>query len=128
MSGGKFKAWHLIVIVAGIAALAWGAYSLFTSSGPGTNAKWAKDVYGVDVVTGQVYMYNTKKGGAVFPAKSPDTNERTVVPVGKNPDTGEWFFDRRFTDFVRGLGPKAKAVTDLSTRQVKVSGEPKRAR
>lgn len=124
MSGGSFRAWHLIVIVAGVAALAWGGYRLFSSRG--SSANWASSLYGVDVVTGQVYEYSTKDRGVVFPAEAPDTHERTIIPADMDPETNEWFFETRWVDYVRGLGDKAKAVTDLSAGKVKTTGEPKR--
>ncbi len=88
------KPWQIILIVVAIAVVAFSGWKMTRGGvveGPSGHMT-------VDVMTGQLYLVQKGKAkGVMYPAKHPDTGERTLFPVNKNEESGLWEFHRRTT-------------------------------
>ncbi|MGJ8635461.1 MAG: hypothetical protein ACSHX5_01260 [Phycisphaerales bacterium] len=98
------KPWHIVVIIAAVIVLAFSAWRMMGSDitkGPDGHLT-------VDVVTGQLYMVQKGKAkGIIYPAKNPETGERTLFPVEHEEGSDVWKISPR-------LG---NAITDESKKE-----------
>lgn len=88
---GSVRPWQIVLFAVALIALGTGLYMSF--NGPG-KVKFKNEVHLVDVVTGETFVYGTKKGGVVLPAIHPDTGERTLMRAIVDED-GHWYLDER---------------------------------
>ena len=91
----EIKPWQIIIIVVAVVVLAFsgwrmmGADRIDSPSGHMT----------VDVMTGQLYLVKKGKArGILYPAKNPDTGDRTLFPVVQPEGSERWDLDDRFLD------------------------------
>lgn len=100
------KPWHIVLIIAAVAVLGFSVYrAVFSNSVPKHDS-----ILLVDVTTG--ILYDAHKGdarGMLLPARSPDTNERTLFPVEQTED-GQWRVRARYTGVLDGMDLKNSRV------------------
>ncbi len=117
----KLKPWHYVVFLLAIVAMAYGVYRVV---GSGQKADFAQRIYAIDVVTGQVYEFDIGKKIAIFPAKHPETGERTLLPAGPSePGSDVWVISERYRQMLDEIGRDADAVIDAREGRVRSSGE-----
>lgn len=81
------KPWQIVVIVAAVIVLAFSAWRMMGSD----VAKGPSGYMTVDIYTGQLYLVKKGKAkGIMFPAKNPDTKERTLYPVEQSSSDSDW--------------------------------------
>lgn len=86
------RPWQMVLFVAAVAAMAFG---LWWSLGRGPRAESTNRALLVDVTTGQLYEFVTRKRGVIIPERNPDTGKYALFPVSRN-DGGEWVVDSRY--------------------------------
>jgi len=66
----------------------------------------------VDVITGQLYLVQKGKAkGIMYPAKHPDTGDRTLYPVNEIDDSGKWELHPRTGDSIpRDIRDRSSAL------------------
>ncbi|MFK7759999.1 MAG: hypothetical protein AB8C13_08635 [Phycisphaerales bacterium] len=86
------KPWQIILIIAAVVVLAFSGMRMLG----GGKIDQPTGHMTVDVMTGQLYLVQKGKAkGIMYPAKHPDTGERTLYPVIKDDTTGEWKLNPR---------------------------------
>ena len=86
------KPWQIALFVAAIAALAFGMYWSFFR---GPKAESTNRTVLVDVTTGELFEFSTKKRGVVIPERNPDSGKIALFPATEN-DQGQWVVERRY--------------------------------
>ncbi|MEM1329998.1 MAG: hypothetical protein AAGG07_05505 [Planctomycetota bacterium] len=114
------KPWQVVVMVAGLGAGVFGVVSVLRGSGPPI----AQSRLAVDVTTGVVYRVSNDRT-VVFPARSPETGERSIFPVEERED-GWYINERMIESLVRRFGDDIAStrVEDAESGRVSVSGSP----
>ncbi len=124
----QLKPWQIVLFVAAIGALAMGAW---WSYGRGPKAKSTNRTVLVDVTTGELFEFSTKKFGVVLPERNPDTGLIALLPVVQT-ESGDWVIDRRYLspgvlDGVEGdpkmLDPGSGKVTVISDKPKKMGSK-----
>lgn len=107
-------------MVAGLGAGVFGVVSVLRGSGPPI----AQSRLAVDVTTGVVYRVSNDRT-VVFPARSPETGERSIFPVEERED-GWYINERMIESLVRRFGDDIAStrVEDAESGRVSVSGSP----
>ena len=82
--------------------------------------EFADSIKLIDVETGQIYQFSTKKQ-LFIPAKSPETGNRTLFSVWEDVD-GTWFVDRRMLGSLRE-NTDVKVTIDWSSGKVETNGK-----
>jgi len=91
------KPWQIILIIVALAVLAFSGWRMLGSgvvAGPDGQMT-------VDILTGQ--LYDVRKGkakGIMYPAKNPETGERTLFPLIQEDDTDSWILNPRLESAV----------------------------
>lgn len=81
------KPWQIVVVVAALIVLAFSAWRMMGSD----VAKGPSGYMTVDIYTGQLYLVKKGKAkGIMFPAKNPETEERTLYPVEQAAPDSDW--------------------------------------
>ncbi len=92
----EIKPWQIILIIAAVVVLAFSGWRMMTSG----SIDQPDGHMTVDVMTGQLYLVRKGKAkGVMYPAKHPDTGERTLYPVNQD-DSGEWKLHLRNDDSI----------------------------
>ncbi|MBO6513405.1 MAG: hypothetical protein JJ974_05520 [Phycisphaerales bacterium] len=103
------KPWHIVLMVAAVIVLAFTAWRVMGSDmqkGPSGHMT-------VDVMTGQLYMVQKGKArGVMYPAKHPETGERTLFPVDQEEGSDSWKLSPRLEN----------AITDEMREESKALG------
>lgn len=115
------KPWQLAVIIIGlVGGLGLVVWNFTGSKGPDTIHQMTL----MDVEDGTLFVADLKANKTIgIPAKNPDTERRTLIPVAREGDT--WFVP----EYYRGLldmFDNPKAITNASTGTVNAAaGKPK---
>lgn len=121
---GKAKPWQIALIVV---ALVVASVSVFMTFRKSKKVDLSHRITMVDVATGDLYTFNTKKRAVGIPEYSPDTGKATLLPVTRK-DDGKWYINLRYIDSIEYMDD-ASAVTDRDTGLVTVtSDKPKKGR
>lgn len=88
----QLKPWQMVLFVAATAALLAGAWWSF---GRGPKAKSTNRSLLVDVTTGELFEFSTKKRGVVIPERNPDTGKIALFPVTQT-EVGDWVIEARY--------------------------------
>ena len=102
------KPWQIILIIAAIAVLAFSGWRMMNrNSIDSPNGHMT-----VDVITGQLYLVQKGKAkGIMYPAKHPDTGDRTLYPVNEIDDSGQWELHARTGDSIpRDIRERSSAL------------------
>ncbi len=102
------KPWQIAVIAGGL-LLGGGLLVWQTMGTTAEDAHMTKTVMLVDVTSGQIYKADTRKGGVLFPARSPETGKRALLPVHKD-DSGKWVVSPRYLDILQQVEAENKVV------------------
>lgn len=93
----ELKPWQMILIAAAVLVLGFTGWRMMS----GTKVDQPEGYMTVDVMTGQLYMLQKGRAkGMLLPAKNPDTGDRTLYPVNKDPNTGEWSLDTGYAQTI----------------------------
>ena len=116
----KVKPWQIVLFVAAIAAIVLGAWWSF---GRGPKAKSTNEALLVDVTTGELYAFSTKRKGVIIPERNPDSGKIALFPVSKN-DQGNWMIESRYLsdDAIEEVEGEPANV-DFSTGLVVITNE-----
>ena len=88
----EIKPWQIVLIVVALGVLAFSGYRMMGSG----VVKGPSGQMTVDVLTGQLYMLKKGKArGIMYPAKNPDTGDRTLFPVVQDEDSEDWTINDR---------------------------------
>lgn len=90
----KAKPWQLVLLALGLLALLYVGYRL--ASG-GDGPRTVSSILLVDVVSGELFEQPTGNLTLIIPARHPDTNESTLLPVLKD-EAGVYRVERRYLD------------------------------
>lgn len=112
---GKSKILQIIVIVLGLGALAYLGFWLLSGE---SKAKLSDRLYGVDVVTGEVFYFDASKG-VVWPAINPGTGVASVLPGQQESET-VWVIGERHRAVIGEMTPKSDKV-DMETGRITVA-------
>lgn len=114
------KPWQIVVLVAGVLAL---AVSLYLSFHGRDEVEFADSMMMVDLETGQLIEAPLPKGRAVLPpAKNPATQRKSFFPVQSK--DGKWFVNSLYVRYVKDFVPHPENVlVDPATGEVKVANE-----
>lgn len=101
------KPWHIVVMVAAVIVLAFSAWRVMGSD----IAKGPDGFMTVDIYTGQLYLVQKGKAkGVMFPAKNPETDERTLFPVEQTDQDSDWQLNARAAN---GITDKMRAESKV---------------
>jgi hypothetical protein len=121
---GKAKPWQIALIVV---AMVVACVSMFMTFSKSKKVDLSHQLTMVDVATGDLYTFNTKKRAVGIPEYSPDTGKATLLPVTKK-DDGKWYINQRYIDSIDYMDDVV-AVVDRDTGLVKVtSDKPRKGR
>jgi len=88
----EIKPWQIVLIVAALGVLAFSGFRMMGSD----VVKGPSGQMTVDVLTGQLYMLKKGKArGIAYPAKNPDTGDRTLFPVSQEDGSDDWVINPR---------------------------------
>jgi len=123
---GKFKAWQIIVLVLGLAALGYLAFTMLTAE---KGDQLADRVYGVDVVTGDIFYFDMggKRGGVVWPAVNPDTGQTNILPAYEE-EVGVWVISEHYRSAIGTMTPESERVDQRTGRVEATDAAPKSGR
>lgn len=103
------KPWHIVVIVAAVIVLAFSAWRVMGSD----IAKGPEGFMTVDIYSGQLYLVQKGKAkGIMFPAKNPETDERTLYPVEQTDPDSDWQLNARSAN---GITDEMRADSKILT-------------
>ncbi len=89
---GSVRPWQIVLFAAALIALGFGLYMSLGGSG---KVDRADNVYLVDTVTGDFFVFKVSgRGGVTVPAIHPDTGERTLYRTYPT-DDDQWELDAR---------------------------------
>jgi hypothetical protein len=94
----EIKPWQIILIIAAVVVLAFSGWRMMSSG----SIDQPEGHMTVDVMTGQLYLVKKGKAkGVLYPAKHPETGERTLYPVNqRDDDSGKWELHLRGDDSI----------------------------
>lgn len=93
----EIKPWQIVLIVVALGVLAFSGYRMMGSG----VVKGPSGQMTVDVLTGQLYMLKKGKArGIMYPAKNPDTGDRTLFPVVQEDGSDEWTINSRMLEAI----------------------------
>lgn len=119
----KVKAWQIVLFVAAVAALGFGAYKTFLSR----TLDLHDAIVMVDVETGELFSFSIEgKRGVGIPNFNPDTGKLALLPVRQD-DAGVWKITERALPILADLKVEPKAVVSKSTGEVNAVGNPKKS-
>ena len=116
---GKIKAWQIIVIVLGVAALGFRAFMTLASGG--ADSQLAYRLYGVDVVTGEVFYFEVggRKGGVVWPAVNPETGTTSILPAYPSEDNEQvWIVPEHYRAAIGSTTPESDLIDQAGRVEV----------
>lgn len=91
----EIKPWQIVLIIVAVMVLAFSGYRMMGSG----VVKGPSGQMTVDVLTGQLYMLKKGKArGIMYPAKNPDTGDRTLFPVVQDEGSDEWIINARMQE------------------------------
>jgi len=116
----KVKPWQIVLFVAAIGAVVFGAW---WTLGRGPKAKSTHQALLVDVTTGELYEFSTKRKGVVIPERNPDSGKISLFPVHQD-EQGNWIIESRYLsdDAIAEVEGEPKNV-NYSTGRVEISNE-----
>jgi hypothetical protein len=111
----KAKPWQIVVVVAAVVAAGITIYRLVSS---GDGPRLASSMQMVDVNTGDLFTVEIGSPGAQIPGRNPKTQEYTLLPVEKNPETQQLTVNARNLTTLPNI-PGAHAAVDPKSGQVR---------
>ncbi|MFG0259365.1 MAG: hypothetical protein ACF8LK_03350 [Phycisphaerales bacterium JB041] len=90
---------------------------------PRAKAKSTHQALLVDVTTGQLYEFSTKRKGVVIPERNPDSGKISLFPVRQD-EQGNWIIESRYLsdDAIAEVEGEPNNV-NFSTGRVEISSE-----
>jgi hypothetical protein len=106
------KPWQIVVIALALVAAGASTAYMLSQSGP----KFPTKITLMDVTTGQLFEWDTKKYRVSLPAADPASGEYRLVPVEKG-EGGAWILTGNAKGMLRSITSKVTAV-DTKTGEV----------
>lgn len=124
----QYKPWQIVLFVAAILVLGASLWWSLRTKGP--EAMLSRKFMLVDVTTGELFTFSTKRKPAVIPERNPDTGARTLLPADDL--SGTWAVESRFLGLLKDLVEqkeldRASIVVDLETGAFTPTGSPRSA-
>lgn len=114
------RPWHLALFaLAGIAVVV----SLVFSLGSDNTPTMSKRVVLVDVTSGELYEFSTRKRPSIIPERHPQSGVRVLYPARKD-EAGKWFVEGRYINAVlEDKSLKPAALINPDTGELKTQGD-----
>lgn len=116
----QLRPWQIVLFVVAIAALVFG---MWWSFGRGPRAKSSNQALLVDVTTGELFQFSTKRKGVIIPERNPESGKIALFPVSKD-GQGNWVIESRYLskDAIEEVEGEPTNV-DFSSGRVEVVNE-----
>lgn len=90
----RVRPWQIVLFTAAVVGMAFAAWWVLAQ---GPRAKSTHRSLLVDVTTGELFEFSTKRRAVVIPERNPETGNYALFPVRQGED-GEWIIDARYLE------------------------------
>ncbi|HED52620.1 MAG TPA: hypothetical protein ENJ00_00255 [Phycisphaerales bacterium] len=94
------KPWQIAVVVIGLLV---GIGGIVLAIGKDSGPDLADKLILVDVTTGDTYTVSLRNRSVVIPVKSPETGQRTLLPIELDDETESWHISEHYMPALSGI-------------------------